>query len=797
MRFLRFLFMAMCLCVVPQLLHAQVTVRNGMSYVGAYSGASTYAKGDTVSSSGIYYVSLVGSNVGNTPASSPTQWGALGSSGTSITALTGDVAATGPGSAAATLATVNSSSGTCGDATHVCQVTTNPKGLTTSQTQVPISGGGGGSCPLQDATNICITQAPYYASTAGGTTTTTAGGFTGTTGPVVSCSTFLANNGVLIVGAGTSGTNYIGTVVSCTGTTLVVTPATSTLVSSGVVQHDETAAFLAAFTALNPTGGTIWVPNGTYLVNGPLQDTSGANAILPMPKIANYSTSLTGIRIAGLGNQAYAGPVIQTALNTSGANFIGGFDSAGGGGFPNFTNVILQLQGLTILGPSSGSETLVNGTWLLGLQTTAVNVVTVNGAPGSGNGVLFPTVSNNVHLSADDLAVSGFATCVRAGEHTNIGSLYLVGCVNGLVPDASPTGGFPTTTNGVSVAHMWCGPTSNPVTNCVASGANKTAIDIGVLDWEDNGTGSDVVVKDSGNLLSGKINYNRVFQTCPTALEITGGGNLSFSDLKCGTPGTSGYALTSNGPGAPPSWQSSPGITSLTGDVAASGPGSATATLAASGVTAGSYTSANIAVDAKGRITSATNGTGGSGGGALTNITSSVTVSGCTVTGNQCIVGTAVATVTFSSIPGTYSNLKLLVTGRSTTSDLGCYLQFNGDTGANYNQTYSIGAATVANNSTPGVAKALLFFISSSAANTGVASSSETTIHNYAGTAWFKNATSLGFRSDLSGSIFNTYTMTSGLSWNNTAAITSMTIGENTGAGSFAVGTVFTLYGMQ
>jgi hypothetical protein len=80
MRFLRFLFMATCLCVWPQLLPAQVTVRNGMSYVGAYSGSSTYAKGDTVSSSGIYYVSLVGSNIGNTPASSPTQWGSLGSS---------------------------------------------------------------------------------------------------------------------------------------------------------------------------------------------------------------------------------------------------------------------------------------------------------------------------------------------------------------------------------------------------------------------------------------------------------------------------------------------------------------------------------------------------------------------------------------------------------------------------------------------------------------------------------------------------------------------------------------------
>ena len=51
------------------------------------------------------------------------------------------------------------------------------------------------------------------------------------------------------------------------------------------------------------------------------------------------------------------------------------------------------------------------------------------------------------------------------------------------------------------------------------------------------------------------------------------------------------------------------GITALTGDVTAVGPGSATATLAASGVTAGSYIGANITVDAKGRVTAAENST--------------------------------------------------------------------------------------------------------------------------------------------------------------------------------------------
>jgi hypothetical protein len=65
------------------------------------------------------------------------------SGGSGITQLTGDaIAGPGSGSQSITFNTVSSTSGQCGDSTHVCQVTTNAKGLTTAQTAVAISASG-------------------------------------------------------------------------------------------------------------------------------------------------------------------------------------------------------------------------------------------------------------------------------------------------------------------------------------------------------------------------------------------------------------------------------------------------------------------------------------------------------------------------------------------------------------------------------------------------------------------------------------------------------------------------------
>lgn len=69
---------------------------------------------------------------------SATSWVTCGSGGSGITALTGDGTASGTGSVAFTLATVNSNVGSFGSATQVPAYTVNAKGLTTAASNVSI-----------------------------------------------------------------------------------------------------------------------------------------------------------------------------------------------------------------------------------------------------------------------------------------------------------------------------------------------------------------------------------------------------------------------------------------------------------------------------------------------------------------------------------------------------------------------------------------------------------------------------------------------------------------------------------
>jgi hypothetical protein len=519
------LTLALALSLAPGVAPSAIAqTRTFVTYTSVpFSGATHYNLNDMVVSSSVTYISLVANNIGNTPATSPSDWTAIGGS----------------------------------------------------------SGGGSSACPLTNATNLCLTASPYNASGAGATATTTSGTFgVGTSGPVTSCSSFTGGEGVYIAGAGASGANYIGTVVSCAGTTLTVTPATSTSVASGaVVQHDETAAFVAAIAALGavPGGGTIWGPAGLYLVNGPLTDTGGANAVLAVPKIANYASNLVVISIRGTQPPLtpLAGFVIETAQNTG--NFIGGYDSATGGGYPPFTNVFLDLEDVYLMGPGNPGVTMVNASAIIDFTSKNLAIQTVTSAlptNAAGWAIKYPALANGTHLLSDGyLTVAGFYNGVQVGEHLHVITAYFLNYVNAIVADGGTNTGAPSGYQGNTALfdHVWFGPG----TNQIVAGANKTPLYITVADLE---TGTSLAVNDPSNLIYGIVNYNVPFPSdgynyC--TLPKSGGANLQLNPLWCAIGGSGLPAPTL---GLMEYWKSQDGTGSTLANSGSDSPNSATGT---------------------------------------------------------------------------------------------------------------------------------------------------------------------------------------------------------------------------
>lgn len=59
-------------------------------------------------------------------------------------------------------------------------------------------------------------------------------------------------------------------------------------------------------------------------------------------------------------------------------------------------------------------------------------------------------------------------------------------------------------------------------------------------------------------------------------------------------------------------------------------------------------------------------------------------------------LGSAAGTVTFSSIPSTYTDLRLVINGTTTITGYAFTLGVNGDTGSNYSQTLLSGSGSAA-----------------------------------------------------------------------------------------------------
>ena len=147
-------------------------------------------------------------------------------------------------------------------------------------------------------------------------------------------------------------------------------------------------------------------------------------------------------------------------------------------------------------------------------------------------------------------------------------------------------------------------------------------------------------------------------------------------------------------------------------------------------------------------------------------------------------LGSAASSVTFSSIPQTYTDL-VLVVSHDVTADAISGVQFNGDTASNYSASYVWGNGTNAySGRETGAASAFAFY---AAAASGFATAI-IQVMNYSNATTYK--TLLSREADAS-----VESMAVAGLWRSTAAITSMVLLRR--SGNFATDSTFTLYGIK
>lgn len=148
-------------------------------------------------------------------------------------------------------------------------------------------------------------------------------------------------------------------------------------------------------------------------------------------------------------------------------------------------------------------------------------------------------------------------------------------------------------------------------------------------------------------------------------------------------------------------------------------------------------------------------------------------------------LGSAVASVTFASVPQTYTDLKLICFVQLSTLTY-INLRFNSDSGSNYslNRIYGNGSTATADrfNSQTGIDVGYI--------DTTQFAHSEINIINYANSSTFKSIVN---RWNSTGN--SNYVVTGVGLWRNTASITTVSLTTNTG--NFAIGSTFTLYGIK
>ena len=301
--------------------------------------------------------------------------------------LSGD--ATTSGTSALTLATVNAGPGACGDSTHVCQVTTNGKGLVTSQSAVAISSSGG----TVTSVGLALPASLFTISNSPVTTTGTL------TGSFASIAAHL----------------YLGNNTSGAATAAMVQPNTADL-SDFPSQTAQGGKFLT-------TNGTIlsWATPAAFQVNGvPLSSQSTVNM--------QNSTVFHGVTFtfanpsSGNVQLGASGTFENAVLQNSSVTINGETCALGATCYP--TNAV-QTSQTTAITPVTLVTTVGNGLWRVAASlncTTATAASTVNitvawtDTSSTSQSITLGSAANCAALGAASMGSLASAIRVKSGS---------------------------------------------------------------------------------------------------------------------------------------------------------------------------------------------------------------------------------------------------------------------------------------------------------------------------------------------------------------------------------------------
>ncbi len=151
-------------------------------------------------------------------------------------------------------------------------------------------------------------------------------------------------------------------------------------------------------------------------------------------------------------------------------------------------------------------------------------------------------------------------------------------------------------------------------------------------------------------------------------------------------------------------------------------------------------------------------------------------------------LGSASNTVTFNSIPSTYTDL-ILITNAKASGAQDVYSRLNSDTAGNYSATYLNGTGSTANSGRVSNQSYLILdnygYLETSDGQVLIAN-----FMNYANTTTYKTVVTRASNA------LNGTTALVGL-WRSTSAITSITLYCGTASATFSSGSTFTLYGIK